>query len=265
MKKLIYTVNNIMIYKYIHKMSYSTDEDELDLEINKKIPLKKKIKPVKLFADKEDDINNDDINIINNNYNNNNYINNNNNNYNNNNYNNNNYNNINNDNNVINKKIKSNDKADEATSEIDKFIGLYEDDPKYKNRSKASLWKFCDYCEKRHGVEYFYDKSNYCVLCWSWLNSAELDLESGEYLGSIDYKIVKDMLAKTYPLFVKSNHSNPNSIYHKINSFTEAGILHESFRKLLGFEIEKPKIQEFIINSNERKLNINYEKTILHI
>ena len=263
MKKLIYTVNNIMIYKYIHKMSYSTDEDELNLEINKPIPLKKKIKPVKLFADDDDNnIINNNLNNINNNLNNNNnYINNN---YINNNYNNNKYNNndINDDNN---KKIKSNDKVEESTTEIDKFIGLYEDDIKYKNRQKASLWKFCDYCEKRHGVEYFYDKSNYCVLCWSWLNAAELDLESGEYVGSVDYKIVKDMLVKTYPLFVKSNHSNPNSIYHKINAYTEAGILHESFRKLLGFETEKPKIQEFIINSKERKLNINYEKTVLHI
>ena len=113
--------------------------------------------------------------------------------------------------------------------------------------------------------EYFFEKSNYCVLCWSWLNTAELDLESGEYVGTIDYNIVKDMLIKTYPLFVKSNQSNPNSIYHKINSFKEAGILHESFRRLLGFEIEKPKIQEFIINSKERKLNINYDKTILYI
>jgi hypothetical protein len=205
-----------------------------------------------LFADKDDD----DINIINNNLNNsNNYINNNNNN--------NKYNNDNNDDN--NKKIKNNDKVDEPTSEIDKFIGLYEDDLKYKNRQKACLWKFCDYCEKRHGIEYFYDKSNYCILCWSWLNAAELDLESGEYIGSVDFKIVKDMLVKTFPLFVKSNHSNPNSIYHKINAYKEAGILHESFRKLLGFEVEKPKIQEFIINSNERKLNINYEKTVLYI
>jgi hypothetical protein len=246
-------------------MSYSTDEDELNLEINKPIPLKKKIKPVKLFADKDDD----DNNIINNNLNNN-IIKNNNefiikNNYNNN-INNNNYNNnINNENNLINKKIKNNDKVDESATEIDKFIGLYEDDIKYKNRQKASLWKFCDYCEKRHSVEYFYDKSNYCVLCWSWLNAAELDLESGEYMGTIDYKTVKDMLVKTYPLFVKSNHSNPNSIYHKINAYKEAGILHESIKKLLGFETEKPKIHEFIINSKERKLNINYEKTVLHI
>lgn len=229
-------------------MGYSTDEDELDLEINKKIPLKK-IKPVKLFNDNNNEEANYNVN-----------------NFNNNNYNNNNINNIiNNDNNIINKKIKNNDKIEETVSEIDKFIGLYEDDPKYKNKQKAGLWKFCDYCEKRHGVEYFYDKSNYCVLCWSWLNAAELDLESGEYLGSFDYKIVKDMLVKTYPLFVKSNHSNPNSIYHKINSYKEAGILHESFRKLLGFVVEKPKMQEFIINLNERKLNINYEKTILYI
>jgi hypothetical protein len=240
-------------------MSYSTDEDELNLEINKPIPLKKKIKPVKLFADDDDNIN-----IINNNNNDNNNYNNNINNDNNN-YNNNIINNIINNDNNNNKKIKNNEKVEETTSEVDKFIGLYEDDPKYKNRQKASLWKFCDYCEKRHGMEYFYDKSNYCVLCWSWLNAAELDLESGEYMGTIDYKIVKDMLVKTYPLFVKSNQSNPNSIYHKINSYKDAGILHESFRKLLGFEVEKPKIQEFIINTKERKLNINYEKTVLHI
>jgi hypothetical protein len=233
-------------------MSYSTDEDELELEINKPIPLKKKIKPVKLFANDDNNIN-----IINNNIINDNNI------INNNIYNNNNINN-NNDNN---KKIKNNDNIVEeySVSETDKFIGLYEDDPKYKNKLKTCLWKFCDYCEKRHGVEYFYDKSNYCVLCWSWLNAAELDLENGEYLGTVDYKVVKDMLVKTYPLFIKSNNSNPNSIYHKINAYKEAGILHESFRKLLGFEIEKSKIQEFIINTKERKLNINYEKTIIYI
>lgn len=234
-------------------MSYSTDEDELNLEINKPIPLKKKIKPVKLFADDNDK-------IINNNYINNDI----NNNYNNNFINNNNDNNI-NDNND-NKKIKYNNKIEESNiTEIDKFIGLYEDNPKYKNKPKACLWKFCDYCEKRHGIEYFYDKSNYCVLCWSWLNAAELNLENGEYSGTVDFKIVKDMLVKTYPLFVKSNHSNPNSIYHKINAYKEAGILHESFKKLLGFEVEKLKIQEFIINTKERKLNINYEKTIIYI
>jgi len=250
-------------------MSYSTDEDELNLEINKPIPLKKKIKPVKLFAEDNDNIinNNYNNNDINNNYNNiyNNNINNNN--INNNNINNNNINNnnINNDNDN-NKKIKNNNKIEESNiTEIDKFIGLYEDNPKYKNKPKACLWKFCDYCEKRHGIEYFYDKSNYCVLCWSWLNAAELDLESGEYSGTVDFKIVKDMLVKTYPLFVKSNHSNPNSIYHKINTYKEAGILHESFKKLLGFEVEKLKILEFIINTKERKLNINYEKTIIYI
>ena len=235
-------------------MSYSTDEEEFDI---KKIPLKNKnknkIKPVKLFAD-DDIINNNVINNIN--YDN--IINNNDNNIN--------YNND-NDNN---KKMKKNDKNDNKmeefnASDTDKFIGLYEDDLKYKNKLKTCVWKFCDYCEKRHGIEYFFDKSNYCVLCWSWLNTAELDLESGEYSGTLDYKTVKDMLVKTYPLFVKSNQSNPNSIYHKINSYKEAGILHESFKKLLGFEIEKPKIQEFIINTKERKLNINYEKTILYI
>ena len=41
--------------------------------------------------------------------------------------------------------------------------------------------------------------------------------------------------------------------------------LYENFRKLLGFEVEKPKIQEFIINLNKKKLIINYEKTILYI
>ena len=218
--------------------NYSTDEEEFEI---KKIP-KKKIKPVKLFSD-------DNINIINNNIinDNNNFIN------------------SNNDDKNINKNINNNKIEEFNMSDTDKFIGLYEDDPKYKNKPKSCIWRFCDYCEKRHGIEYFFEKNNYCVLCWSWLNTAELDLESGEYLGTIDFKSVKDMLVKTYPLFEKSNHSNPNSIYHKINSYKEAGILHESFKKLLGFEVEKPKIQEFVINTKERRLNINYEKTIIYI
>jgi hypothetical protein len=222
---------------------YSTDDEE---ELNIKKAPKKKIKPIKLFADSynNNDINNNYINNINNYDINNNYINNNNNND------------INN-NNKNNKNIEDN--------ELEKFLGLFEDDIKYKNKIKPTNWKYCDYCEKKHGSEYFFKNSNYCVLCWGWLNAAELELETGEYFGNIDYEEVKAMLVKTYPLYIKSNYNTPNSIYHKITVYQEAGILHSNFKKILGFEVEKTKPIEYLINNKERKLNINYEKTVLHI
>ena len=152
----------------------------------------------------------------------------------------------------------------EDESELDKFLGLYEDNDKYKKCNKND-WKFCDYCEKRHGKDYFLKNISYCILCWSWLNVNDLDLESGEYVGDHNYEDVKTLLAKTYQMYENVKDKNPSSIYLKINSFKEAGILHTNIKKLLGFEQEKKVQQEYLIYNKSRKLNINYEKSILQI
>ena len=58
---------------------------------------------------------------------------------------------------------------------------------------------------------------------------------------------------------------NINSIYVKINNYKDAGILHTTFKKLLGFEEEKKDNEVYLIYNKSRKLNINYEKNILEI
>jgi len=149
-------------------------------------------------------------------------------------------------------------------SELDKFLGLYEDDIKFKKYSKTD-WKFCDYCEKRHGKDYFLKNNSYCFLCWSWLNVNDLDLETGEYIGDNNYDDIKVLLVKTYQMYDKVKDKNPSSIYLKINSYKEAGILHTNIKKILGFEQENKVQQEYLIYNKSRKLNINYEKSILQI
>lgn len=148
--------------------------------------------------------------------------------------------------------------------EVDKFIGLYEDDIKFKKYLKTD-WRHCDYCEKKHGKEYFLKNISYCILCWSWLNVNDLDLETGEYVGEHNFDDIKAILLKTYQMYNNIKDKNPSSIYTKINSYNEAGILHTTLKKLLGFEQEKKIKQEYLIYNKSRKLNINYEKSILEI
>ena len=66
-------------------------------------------------------------------------------------------------------------------------------------------------------------------------------------------------------MYEKVKDKNPSSIYLKINSFKEAGILHTNIKKILGFEQENKVQQEYLIYNKSRKLNINYEKSILQI
>jgi hypothetical protein len=155
-------------------------------------------------------------------------------------------------------------KIDDDT-EINKFLGLYDDDIKFKQQKCKNDWKHCDYCEKRHGKDYFLKNVSYCILCWSWLNVNDLDLETGEYTGEHNFDDIKAILLKTYQMYNNIQEKNPSSIYIKIKNLNEAGILHTSFKKLLGFEQEKKIKQEYLIYNKSRKLNINYEKSILEI
>ena len=150
-------------------------------------------------------------------------------------------------------------------TELNKFLGLYEVDVKFKQLKCKNDWKHCDYCEKRHGKDYFLKNVSYCILCWSWLNVTDIDLETGEYKGENNFDDIKAILLKTYQMYNNVKDKNPTSIYIKINNMYEAGILHTSFKKLLGFEQEKMIKQEYLIYNKSRKLNINYEKSILEI
>jgi hypothetical protein len=150
-------------------------------------------------------------------------------------------------------------------TELNKFLGLYEDDAKFKQLKCKNDWKHCDYCEKRHGKDYFLKNVSYCILCWSWLNVNDVDLETGVYTGENNFDDIKAMLLKTYQMYNNIKDKNPSSIYIKINNLNEVGILHTSFKKLFGFEQEKKIKQEYLIYNKSRKLNINYEKSILEI
>jgi hypothetical protein len=170
----------------------------------------------------------------------------------------------NNNDNKMTPKILFPEKVDDE-AELNKFLGFYDDDTKYKNIISKNDWKHCDYCEKRHGKEYFLKNISYCMLCWSWLNINDVNLETGEYTGELNFEDIKTMLKKTYLMYNNVPEKNINSIYVKINSYKDAGILHTTFKKLLGFEEEKKNKEVYLIYNKSRKLNINYEKNILEI
>jgi len=162
-------------------------------------------------------------------------------------------------------KILFPEKKVDDEAELNKFLGFYDDDEKFKNIISKNDWKHCDYCEKRHGKEYFLKNISYCILCWSWLNINDINLETGEYTGELNFEDIKTMLKKTYLMYNNVPEKNINSIYVKINMYKDAGILHTTFKKLLGFEEEKKNKEVYLIYNKSRKLNINYEKNILEI
>jgi len=146
-----------------------------------------------------------------------------------------------------------------TTEEINKLLGL---DPNLKSNNND--WMHCDYCEKIHPYEYFIPGMAYCTHCWAWLNSHELDLESGNYKGQVSYDEIKKMLIKVYPIHCEAKCINQDCIFTKISKYSEIKILNKCFVDLL--KLDKTPIQSLVnINYKNKNLDINYENSYIVI
>ena len=118
-------------------------------------------------------------------------------------------------------------------------------------------WKQCIYCQKYHPEKMYLNDINYCGHCWGWLNSNQIDLTSGKYLGDKTIEEIHNFLKLTYPL-----HSlkcvNEECIYNKINTLNKSNKLHNTLCVCLGFEkIEvKEEKKEYIYNIKKPHSNI---------
>lgn len=124
-------------------------------------------------------------------------------------------------------------------------------------------WKICFYCDKEIMSKYYIKNTEYCCLCWSWLNNHNLNLETGEYKGDIEFKDVKEMIKKVIPIYEKLNarDKNDQSIFFQILEKEKNNKLHISILKLFR-QIEEPKdVCKEIKVYKPKIIEIDYERS----
>ena len=150
-------------------------------------------------------------------------------------------------------------------SNFDKFFGLALDNPIYTNVLNKNEWKYCDFCEKYHSKEFFFDNIIYCVHCWGWLNSHEFNLEMGIINSKLSIDTINNMIKIVYPLHLESTCINNECIFTKIKKLNDDNKLAKSLMDLLGFTkiLKQQTIKS--INFKNRNLNINYNDSFIII
>lgn len=112
---------------------------------------------------------------------------------------------------------------------VQEFIGVIGNKPGWTN---------CMYCDSSHPPSMHLPGMDYCIHCWAWLNTNQLDLEKGIYTGVNSIIDVKNILKKTFKLHNPTKCVNPNCAYNKIIKFEKDKKLHYDFCVELGFKVE---------------------------
>ena len=147
------------------------------------------------------------------------------------------------------------------------------DDPVYQlNEKKKEFdgsvniknnWTQCFYCNKFHPASMHLPDMTYCGHCWGWLNSDQLKLTEGVYVGPNTIDEVKNFLKLTFPLH-PITCVNQECVYNKIKQLAQTKTLHLDFCVELGFmkldeKTEKNNKSEYEIKKNKRYTKINYK------
>ena len=155
---------------------------------------------------------------------------------------------------------------EQSQTDIIKLVGIDETTfNNNKNIANKQNWKYCAYCEKFHGNEFFM-QLDYCIHCWGWLNMQEINLETGKYTGTISFDTVKSFIKKVYPIHFKANCTNKECVFNKITELAKNNKLNIVFTDLI-FEktVKKEEVVSVNINIKNHKLNINFDKSEISI
>lgn len=124
-------------------------------------------------------------------------------------------------------------------------------------------WIKCLYCDRHHPPSMHLTGMEYCGHCWAWLNSTQLDLEKGTYMGQNPISEIKNYLKETFKLHDPTKCVTVECVYNKIINFEKNKKLHMDFCVELGF-VKKPNpstMNEKTDNSTN-KLNYNVNKKL---
>ena len=158
-------------------------------------------------------------------------------------------------------------KPEQINMDISKLFGLDENTYNNKIIPDKQSWKYCTYCDKYHGKEFYMQKLDYCIHCWAWFNMNEINLETGKYTGDTSFDVVKTFIKKVYPVHLKEHCSNKECIFNKITELSKNNKLNIIFSDLLFEKSVKQEDQVVSVNINikNHKLNINFDKSEISI
>lgn len=151
--------------------------------------------------------------------------------------------------------------------EVKKLLGINENEIRKQIDSLNHNWKKCFYCEKMHHKDYYINTMNYCVHCWAWLNYYDYDLITDKYRGistSQEMDEIKKTIKRVYKVHLQANCKNNECIFNKIKQLAENKTLHINLVNLLELN-EKIEIKPTKINSKNKNLNIDYDKSYIMI
>lgn len=122
---------------------------------------------------------------------------------------------------------------------IQEFVGVINNKPN---------WNKCMYCDRYHPPTMHLPGMEYCIHCWAWLNTNQLDLEHGTYTGLNSITDVKTYLKNTFKLHDPTKCVNEDCIYNKIIKFEKDKKLHMSLCVELGFVVEAKPLNAKQVN-----------------
>lgn len=161
--------------------------------------------------------------------------------------------------NNMNKNLEILDKNIENEKNI--FIGKLEYFPNSK---------LCVYCDNYIDIKYFIKTSNnktmdYCIHCWGWLNSNDINLQEGLYMGEFNQDIVFEHIKKTMPIHKTINCINNQCIFSIIEKLENTKKLNKIF--WLKEDLEKlEKSNKYLENKiSHRDVKFNWTKSTISI
>jgi hypothetical protein len=159
-----------------------------------------------------------------------------------------------------NEKIVNN-KDDNIEEEIDKLMGIEQNNNKY-TKIKKNEWRECMYCEKFHHNDYYVSGMEYCIHCWAWLNGHEYDIESGVYGGIHSQNDINKLIKKVYPVHCVSKCVNEECLFNKIVKYSEIKLLNNSLVELLELN-KKTELKAVSFNYKNKNLNVNFDESYI--
>lgn len=138
----------------------------------------------------------------------------------------------------------------QQNQKVQEFIGVICNKPGWTN---------CKYCDISHPPSMHLPGMEYCIHCWAWLNTNQLDLEKGIYTGVNSIIDVRNILKETFKLHYSIKCVKSDCVYNKIIKFEKDKKLHYDFCVELGFKVEIKQNSSNTTNSTNQSGNQEFK------
>jgi hypothetical protein len=129
--------------------------------------------------------------------------------------------------------------------------------------------KLCDYCQKYYNKELYLDNINYCINCWSIMDSDNLDYEKLIYKSdTIKIETVMAFIKKYYEQYIEQglHEDRDDCIFNKIEKAKKDNTLHFLLdRELNTGTVSYKMLDEYKLFIKNRNPKINFNVSAIDI